>query len=72
VLVESGIYEWKELPEINPEFDNSRPYIPREERPEWHCVGLLGVLPMLKGQPVAPTWIRVKKSETDVETWLVK
>lgn len=29
---------------INPDYDNSQPYIPRTERPEWGCVGLMGKL----------------------------
>lgn len=29
---------------INPDFDTSRNYIPRSERPEWDAVGMLGML----------------------------
>ena len=29
-------------PVINPEYDENKPYIPREKRPEWDIVGLLG------------------------------
>lgn len=34
-------------PMINPEYDPSREYISREDRPEWDAVGMLGVLPVL-------------------------
>ena len=29
---------------INPEWDSSQEYIPREERPEWSIVGMMGKL----------------------------
>ena len=33
-----------EEPEINPEYDPKEKYIPREERPEWGIVGMMGQL----------------------------
>ncbi len=59
-------------PKINPEYDETREYVPREERPEWHCVGLLGQLPVLRGQPVAKSWRKLKDVSDDVELWLVR
>ncbi len=32
---------------LNPDYDNSQPYIPRTQRPEWGCVGLVGKLVMV-------------------------
>ena len=32
--------KWKE----NPDYDNSKPYVQRKERPEWDAIGMLGVL----------------------------
>ena len=29
---------------LNPNYDGSQPYVPRSERPEWGCVGMLGKL----------------------------
>lgn len=29
---------------LNPDYDGRQPYIPRSERPEWGCVGMLGKL----------------------------
>jgi hypothetical protein len=72
VVVGSGKFETKTRPKINPEYDETKEYIPREQRPEWNCVGLLGQLPLRKGQPVAPTWIKIKDISKDVELWLVK
>ena len=42
--VETGevIHGWKY--KANPEYDITKPYIPREERQEWDYVGMLGVL----------------------------
>ncbi len=31
---------------LNPEYDNTRKYINRSDRPEWSAVGMLGVLPV--------------------------
>lgn len=38
-VTKTGI-KWKE----NPEYDSTKPYTPRAERPEWDAVGMLGVL----------------------------
>ncbi|NIM10684.1 MAG: hypothetical protein GTO45_01740, partial [Candidatus Aminicenantes bacterium] len=51
VMVGSGKFETKTRPKINPDYDKTKEYIPREKRPEWNCVGLLGQLPLRKGQP---------------------
>lgn len=32
------------LPMVNPEYDSTKKYMPREERPEWGAVGMLGQL----------------------------
>ena len=57
---------------LNPDFDDSVEYIPREDRDEWHIVGLLGQIPMTKGQPVADNWIKMKDVSDTVEMWFVK
>jgi hypothetical protein len=72
VMVGTGKFETKTRPKINPDYDETKEYIPREKRPEWNCVGLLGQLPLRKGQPVAPTWIKIKDISKAVELWLVK
>jgi hypothetical protein len=72
VLVGSGEFLTKQRPKLNPDYDESKKYVSRENRPEWNCVGLLGQLPMRKGQPVAESWIKVKDISDDVELWLVK
>lgn len=72
VMVGSGKFRTVVKPKINPEYDPSRSYIPRSERPEWHKVGLLGQIPLKKGQPVAPTWVKIKDISDEVELWLIK
>ena len=68
----SGAFVTKKRPKINPDYDPSQPYTPREERPEWNAVGLLGQLPLRKGQPVAGAWIKIKDLSEEAELWLVK
>ena len=63
---------------LNPDFvenvdeDGSQIYSPREERDEWHIVGLLGQIPITKGQPVADNWIKMKDVSDTVEMYFVK
>lgn len=58
---------------INPDFDPSIPYTPRENRPEqWQKVGLLGQFRIRKGQPTAPSWVKIKDISDNIELWLVK
>lgn len=57
---------------INPEYDHTRKYSAREFRKEWDTVGLMGILPLRKGQPVADSWIKMRDISDDVEEWLVK
>lgn len=62
----------KQRARINPAYDPTKKYIPRAERPEWNCVGLLGQLPVRKGQVVAPNWIKIRELSPNVDLWLVK
>jgi hypothetical protein len=57
---------------LNPAFDPDLEYIPREDRPEWACVGLLGKLRVRKGQPVGSRWIKMRDVSSEVEEWLVR
>ena len=72
VMVGTGRFEIEQVPRLNPAYDPEKEYIPRENRPEWNCVGLLGQLPMKKGQPTAPTWIKMKDINEKIEMWLIK
>ena len=37
---------------ISPNYDSSMTYVPRQARPEWNIVGLIGMVKVLKGQPL--------------------
>ena len=57
---------------LNPDYDSSINYIPREERDEWNIVGLLGQIEITKGQPTSINWIKMKDISETVELWFVK
>jgi len=57
---------------LNPDWDESKTYVPREKRDEWNIVGLLGQVQITKGQPVASNWIKMKDISDTVELWFVK
>ncbi|OSM01656.1 peptidase G2 autoproteolytic cleavage domain-containing protein [Magnetofaba australis] len=56
----------------NPDYNASHDYAPRDERAEWAPVGLLGQVPLRKGQPTASNWIKMRDLSADVELWLVR
>jgi hypothetical protein len=62
----------KKRQKLNPDYDVSKAYKSREERDEWQIVGLLGQIPVKKGQPVASNWIKMKDVSDTVEMYLVK
>lgn len=57
---------------VNPAFDPDAAYVSREHRKEWDAVGMLGRIPMHKGQPVAPSWVKLRDISDSVEEWLVR
>lgn len=57
---------------LNPDYDPAQEYVPREERPEWSAVGLVGKLRLRKGQPVGERWIKMRDISETVEEWLVR
>ena len=57
---------------LNPDYDASIKYKPREERDEWVVVGLLGQIPITKGQPMADSWVKMKDVSDTVEMYFVK
>jgi len=62
----------KQRPKLNPEYDETREYIPRKDREEWCCIGLLGQIALRKGQPVAPSWVKLHEISDKADMWLVK
>ncbi|MBV5335811.1 hypothetical protein JZU48_02045 [bacterium] len=57
---------------VNPDYDPMRSYVPRERRPEWSVVGLVGKLSLRRGRPTGDRWIRLRDCGPDVEEWLVR
>jgi len=47
---------------VNPDFDPSIQYIPREERKEWDTVG----------SPINPNWIKLKECSSKSDWYLIK
>ena len=45
---------------VNPLYDSSIPYVPREDRDEWQVVGLLGQVYHNKNKAMKVTWIKLK------------
>lgn len=56
----------------NPNWDQSKQYSPRKERKEWDIVGLLGQVWVRKGQPVAPQWRDLRKSNAVADRYFVR
>lgn len=56
----------------NPEFDPEQEYIPREERPEWYKIGLIGQVQVLKSATKHPNWRKMKDLSDTVELWYIR
>jgi hypothetical protein len=56
----------------NPDYDPDAIYIPREDRPEWSPVGLVGKLIVRKGQVIGDRWIKMKDVNDQLEQWFVR
>lgn len=57
---------------LNTDYNPAAAYIPRSERPEWHVIGLMGQIPVTRGQPVNPSWRKMRDISATVEMWLVR
>jgi len=57
---------------LNPDYDDTQTYVPREERQEWVTVGLMGKLRIRAGQPTGDRWIKMRDISSNVEEWLVR
>ena len=57
---------------INPKYNPNLTYLPREERKEWTKIGLIGILKLLKGQPVHPNWIKIRDINDEIEEWFIR
>ena len=57
---------------LNPDYNPDTTYVPREDRSEWDCVGLMGKLRIRKGQITGSRWIKMRDVSDSVEEWLVR
>jgi hypothetical protein len=57
---------------VNSNFDKSKEYSPREKRDEWVIVGLLGQVPINKGQKTGDRWIKMRDKSDTVEEWYIR
>jgi hypothetical protein len=53
-------------------YDESKTYIPREERNEWVTIGLVGKLKVNVGQTVGDRWIKMREISDTVHEYLVR
>jgi hypothetical protein len=62
----------EEYLEENPEYDPTKKYIPRSQRPEWNIIGLVGVVKILKKGPKAAQWTKISTEEDkDYDYWFI-
>jgi hypothetical protein len=59
-------------PKVASNYDPNQSYVPRSARAEWNPIGLIGLVKILKSQPTAPTWIRLKSIDDQYDYWLIK
>lgn len=58
--------------QLNPEYDPNRAYVPRSARRGWVVVGLMGQIPMRRGQPIGDRWVKMGEYATGTDLWLVR
>ena len=72
VLTEDSNGNKLQRKKINPDYKADLKYEPREKRDSWCLIGLLGQIPITKGQPVSSNWIKMKDVSDTVEMYFVK
>ncbi len=58
--------------ELNPDFDESMEYVPRQERQEWAIIGLTGRIHLRTGSKTHPSWRKIRTVSAVTEEWLVR
>ena len=58
--------------QLNSSYDDTKTYIPRENRQEWDAIGMVGKLRIRKGQKTGTRWIKMRDISDTVEEWLVR
>ena len=71
VIPPDATYFTDKVEVLNPLYDESIPYNPRDMRKEWGMVGLMGKIYMRKSQPSHPNWKCMKRTE-NTDLWFVR
>ena len=58
--------------QLSQDFNDATPYVPREQRKEWACIGLMGKLRTRNGQVIGSRWIKLRDISESVSEWLVR
>ena len=71
VFNEDGTPKMKRV--VNPDWDSTSTYtyIPRKDRKEWACVGLLGQVLMRPECIHSPFWTKMKSVDSEKDLWLI-
>jgi hypothetical protein len=69
---EDGLTVVQQRRKLSPAFNPNLEYIPREDRPEWATIGMLGKLVIRKGQPTGSGWRKLRDVSVTTEQWLVR
>ena len=71
VFNEDGTPKMKRV--VNPDWDSTSmdTYIPRKDRKEWACVGLLGQVLMRPECVHSPFWTKMKSVDSEKDLWLI-
>ncbi len=79
--VDTGIPQWaidqnvivnKPKQIVSSSYDSTQVYIPRSKRKEWDTVGLIGKLPVVKGNPVGSRWIKMGEINNELDRYFVR
>ena len=57
-------------PKLNPDF--GKPYVPHRLNPDYTLIGIIGQMPLRKGQPTSPSWIFIRELDYQTDLWLIK
>ena len=57
---------------LSKNYDPTKKYVPRSQRPEWNVVGFLGQVHVRNDCVINPNWIKIKSVSKDIDLYLVK
>jgi len=61
----------KERRIVSDKYNKDLEYVSREVRDEWNVIGLVGQVPIKKGQPVASSWIKMSEISDSVDLYYI-